>query len=471
MTVGFPKSRREARALAFSAALAEVHLPAFAIDVQAAEIIAANADGAAALGLFSYADFPVAMDAHMPALERLRETVASSATGDITEELVFDFSGETRTLNCRVTRDTVLADAGVVLIQVLDDDTDKKDGAGVEPATAPAQREEPAPEPLPAPAPAAIDRPVEAREAESMSEPEDAETLKRIARRIREGFLPHDRLSLNDQLTAPPQEAPAPEAPASTQHAGQLPRRAVLPPLSPEDLSKLAHELKTPIAAIAAAAEIMRDERLGQLANARYKDYAAAIYDSAEHALSVIGGFLETAGGDPGARTTHDRIDLNELANRVVSTMQPLAEERGLKLTFVGYPGHPAINADPTALRQVLLNLLTNAIKFTPAGGDVRVATGILDDGRTFLVVRDTGTGMATAPPPADDATSNATGNADTISNGNHGSGARLGQGLGIGLSIVRRFVRDMGARLEIDSVPGNGTAVLIVFSAHTNGA
>jgi signal transduction histidine kinase len=106
-------------------------------------------------------------------------------------------------------------------------------------------------------------------------------------------------------------------------------------------------------------------------------------------------------------------------------------------------------------VRQILLNLLTNAIKFTPRDGDVRAVTGYLDDGRVFLVVRDTGCGMNGKIPGASEALSS-----DDASQ-------PLVRGNGIGLPLIRRLVREMGADIEIDSAPGKGTVVLIAFGGY----
>ena len=194
----------------------------------------------------------------------------------------------------------------------------------------------------------------------------------------------------------------------------------------------------------------MRDERLGAMGNARYLTYAADIHESAAHALDVITALLSESAKPDAAIPRLIALDLNALVERTVSSVQALAQSRGLTLVFDAEKSSPHVVANPTSLRQILLNLLTNAIKFTPRDGDVRVATGYLADGRVFLVVRDTGCGMngkAVRRP--------------TIPKPNRSPG--LG-GNGIGLPLVQRLVLEMGAELEIDSAPGKGTVVLIAF-------
>ena len=145
----------------------------------------------------------------------------------------------------------------------------------------------------------------------------------------------------------------------------------------------------------------MRDERLGEMKNERYLSYAADIHESATHALDVIASLLSDRAKPSVPVSRLIALDLNALVERTASSVQALAESCGLTLSFESDGSHPHVVANPTALRQVLLNLLTNAIKFTPRGGDVRVATGHIGDGRVFLVVRDTGCGMNGTRSPA----------------------------------------------------------------------
>lgn len=280
-----------------------------------------------------------------------------------------------------------------------------------------------------------------------------ADTLKDIARRIRQGdceqSLGHSTEASSDVRNTDKGKAIGGASPAHATRDPHFSHHAMGLSLPPEDLAKLAHELKTPITAIAAAAEIMRDERLGKMGNARYLGYAADIHDSAMHALNVIAAML--SGGMPhrhtGASADDEDIDLNDLVARTVSIMQPLADERGQTLTFQSDDVPQIVTGNATTLRQILLNLLTNAIKFTPRGGDVRAVTARLSDGSALLIVRDTGNGIHGAEPS--DAT---------------GGSASLEGGLGIGLPLVRRLAQDMGAELEIDSADGAGTVAILAF-------
>jgi signal transduction histidine kinase len=222
--------------------------------------------------------------------------------------------------------------------------------------------------------------------------------------------------------------------------------------IDPDYLAKLAHELKTPLTAIAAASEIMRDERLGKMKNARYLTYAADIHESATHALDVITSLLadRVKPAVPASRLV--ALDLNAIVERTVSSVQALAESCGLNLSFKADGKKPHVIANPTALRQVLLNLLTNAIKFTPRGGDVRVVTRHVEEGRVLLVVSDTGRGMSGSNSDEDQASA-----ADLKTSWT--------RGYGIGLPLVESLVRDMGAEIHIESAPQKGTVASILFS------
>ncbi|MBS0235140.1 MAG: HAMP domain-containing histidine kinase [Proteobacteria bacterium] len=269
-----------------------------------------------------------------------------------------------------------------------------------------------------------------------------------------------ESVELPDDALRSAREKPTAER-AGKIDVGQQPRTEAnvkIPPaaLDADYLAKLAHELKTPLTAIAAAAEIMRDERLGEMKNARYLSYAADIYESATHALDVIGSLVSDRAKPAPPVSRLVALDLNAIVDRTCSSVQALAESCGLTLAFEAEKGRPHVVANPTALRQILLNLLTNAIKFTPAGGEVRVVTGRTDDGRVFLLVRDTGCGIEGSPPAVAPSALAAELRPAWV------------RGSGIGLPLVESLVRDMGADMQIGSAPQKGTAVTIVFSDFT---
>lgn len=217
-------------------------------------------------------------------------------------------------------------------------------------------------------------------------------------------------------------------------------------------LANLSHELRTPLSAIAALAEVMMEERLGPMGNARYLAYAADIRESAVHALGVLGAMIEGAEGAPDP-TEHKETDLHEAVGTCLSMMRELANGVSVRLEAHLMPGRPRIAVGHRSLVQMLLNLVSNALKFTPPGGVVRVATRLQSDGELSLSVIDTGSGIsreelvrieAAGPFPA-------------------GAGP-ASRHSGYGLPIVQALARAEGLRVELASVPGQGTTASIIF-------
>ena len=215
----------------------------------------------------------------------------------------------------------------------------------------------------------------------------------------------------------------------------------------------LAHELRTPLSAVIAYAEILKDEHFGPLASARYKGYARDIYESARHALGVVDSLLQ---GDP-TRSRVPPIALAELEPaRVVEScltvVRPLAERAGLVLTAQLAPHLPRVIADELSLKQMLLNLLANAIKFARPGDHVTIAVACGIAGLDISVA-DTGPGMG------------ADGAHRACAESSPGTVRRDGAGLGLGLPLTRALAAANGARLRIESAPGAGTRAIISFA------
>ncbi len=280
---------------------------------------------------------------------------------------------------------------------------------------------------------------------------QDADILKEIARQIGEGAL-SARPTRNTVAGSEPsglvgatngdarQTADGSESPA---HHSQRP---AFPVLDPDHFAKLAHELKTPLTAIAAACRDHARRASRRDENERYLSYAADIHESATHALDVITSLLsESAKPERREFRALSRSISMRSSNARFRASRRLAELHGLTLAFDADGSRPHVVANPTALRQILLNLLTNAIKFTPRGGDVRVATGLIGDGRIFLVVRDTGCGM----------------NGRLVAEFRDRfcciDSGKPSRGRTATASVCRsceRLVREMGAEIEIDSAP-----------------
>lgn len=457
MSVNALQPSPEDRERTYRARLKDEPMPAVIIDCAAATVLAANAGGLQALGLTPADRLPAPLDSAMPAVAVLRDLQNQASGAPVRCPLMFWRHGRTSSRLCDVRAVDAICRSHVLVVFRADGDQS----------------------PLPItnePHTIALDGPTAANDD---SPPrivrDDSETLKEIARRIREGqcakatdppaevgdSAPTSRnaveslalpatVSDEDTNTIVDQSQNQTWDRSQTRPANAASAGIVTRALPLEDIAKLAHELKTPLTAIAAASEIMRDERLGTMGNDKYLGYASDIHDSATHALAVIAEMLAAASGERTTELASDAVDLTDLAARTLSSLQPLAGQRGLTLALDGEPNLMPVRASATAIRQILLNLLTNALKFTPPGGDVRVATGYLNDGAVYLVVRDTGDGM----------TAEALNH--TFDDSNYASmQMRAGGGRGIGLRLVRRLAAENGAEFEIDTSPGKGTVIL----------
>jgi ammonium transporter, Amt family len=220
-------------------------------------------------------------------------------------------------------------------------------------------------------------------------------------------------------------------------------------------LANMSHELRTPLNAIIGFSEVMTRELFGQVDNARYRDYIQEIHTSGLHLLSLVNDILDHS------RIEAGRIDLHQSAISIAHTVDAIvrmvrlkSEEAELSLVVDVPQNLPGLYADERAIRQVLLNLVSNAIKFTPAGGRITISAGVESDRRIALTVTDTGLGMAKADIPR--ALQPFVQLQDQLD--------KMRAGTGLGLSLVSAMVRMHGGTLSIDSAPGKGTQVTIRF-------
>ena len=163
-----------------------------------------------------------------------------------------------------------------------------------------------------------------------------------------------------------------------------------------EFLANMSHELHTPLNAIVGYSDLLKEEVFGPLGNTKYVTFANDIKQSSLHLLELIGDILEFSKVEVGkVDLDEDEVDVGETVNACMRML----EERSLKARVAmsrEVPDDlPPIHADPRRLKQILINLLTNAIKFTPANGQVVVAAGVEEEGGIMLTVKDTGVGIA----------------------------------------------------------------------------
>ncbi|MBL8662845.1 MAG: PAS-domain containing protein [Candidatus Odyssella sp.] len=221
-------------------------------------------------------------------------------------------------------------------------------------------------------------------------------------------------------------------------------------------LANMSHELRTPLNAIIGYSEAIAARLFGPIA-ARYAEYAGDIAASGQHLLEIIGDLLDLAKIEAGRmEIAEERLDLRALAEESLHMMRERAQRAGLAMALDSTARHTALTGDARAIRQILLNLVSNAIKFTAAGGTVTASIADAAEGGLTLAVADTGIGMAAHEIPK------ALEPFGQIS----GPMSRRHQGTGLGLPLVRSFAELHQAAMAIDSRPGIGTRVSITFPA-----
>jgi PAS domain S-box-containing protein len=224
-----------------------------------------------------------------------------------------------------------------------------------------------------------------------------------------------------------------------------------------EFLAKLSHEMRTPLNSIIGFSEVMMAERFGPLANERYLAYLKDIHESGAHLVALLNDLLDLSKIEAGKmELDFASINLNEAVQQCVALMQPQANQEKIIIRTSLPPGLPPIVADARSLRQIVLNLLSNSIKFTGAGGQVIVSTALADNGEVVLRVRDTGAGMSeneiqlALEPFRQLATSS----------------RRGAEGTGLGLPITKALAEANRASFAIKSSAAAGTLVEISFPA-----
>jgi PAS domain S-box-containing protein len=220
-------------------------------------------------------------------------------------------------------------------------------------------------------------------------------------------------------------------------------------------LANVSHEFRTPLNGIIGFSEIMASEVFGPLGAPRYREYAEDIIRSGRHLLALINDVLDVSRIEAGAMSLHEEpVDLARAVEECVAMVEQRAEAKEIALVKDVQPGLPTMLADVTRIKQILLNLVTNAVKFTEQGGDVRVEAFWTADGGHVLRVSDTGIGIDPKDIPK---VLMPFGQA-------HRAFTRAHEGFGLGLSLVHSLTEEHGGKLEIDSAPGEGTAVTVRF-------
>jgi cell cycle sensor histidine kinase DivJ len=226
-------------------------------------------------------------------------------------------------------------------------------------------------------------------------------------------------------------------------------------------LANMSHELRTPLNAIIGFSEILNRELYGRIGEERYREYAHLIHDSGEHLLSVVNEVLDMSKIEAGKfDIVHEHFDVQALVKSCCEIMRHQGEKKLVEVRINAEPDLPELVADKRACKQILLNLLANAIKFTEAGGFVEVSARRLEE-NIELAVADDGIGIAEKDIPK-------LGNPFVQAESSYD---RSYEGAGLGLSVVKGLVRLHGGTFEIESVLGEGTTVIICLPIEGNEA
>jgi signal transduction histidine kinase len=225
--------------------------------------------------------------------------------------------------------------------------------------------------------------------------------------------------------------------------------------LKSEFISNVSYELRTPLNTIIGFAEILANQYFGKL-DERQLEYCRGIIVSSQRLLAIINDILDLASIEAGRLSLErDNVQPRALLENVAGIMNEWSRKQNLKLAVSCPTTAPAIEIDERRMKQALCNLVSNAIKFTPAGGSITLAYDAQGADAVLSVV-DTGVGIAREDQDRV---------FKELERGRSSEAKRLGAGLG--LSLVKRIVELHGGHVAIDSVPGQGTTVTCVVPAH----
>ncbi|MGH1418247.1 MAG: sensor histidine kinase [Hyphomicrobiaceae bacterium] len=220
-------------------------------------------------------------------------------------------------------------------------------------------------------------------------------------------------------------------------------------------LATMSHELRTPLNAIMGFSEVMKAEVFGKMSNPTYKEYAENIHHSGSHLLNLINEILDLSRIEAGRYELHEEpIRITDMAEDCHRLLKLRAEGKGLHIIENYQPNLPQVWADQRAIRQIILNLISNALKFTPRGGTITVTIATTQDDGQYLSVRDTGPGIPAEEIPK------------VLQAFGQGSLAHQTAegGTGLGLPIVRSLIELHGGTFDLSSELRKGTVATITI-------
>jgi signal transduction histidine kinase len=223
-------------------------------------------------------------------------------------------------------------------------------------------------------------------------------------------------------------------------------------------LANMSHELRTPLNAIMGFSEVMKDEHLGPVQNERYLSYAGDIHSSGRYLLGIINDILDLSKIEAGKMSVDsaEEFPLSQALEGSLSICANLAEKFDVRLVSRPPPDSVRLLAVERMVRQILINLVGNAIKFTPIGGTVEISGAPLMDGGYAITVQDSGIGM----------TEEEVVKALTPFGQVENKMTATRNGTGLGLPLAKAMLELHGGRLEIHSSPGRGTSIILKFPA-----
>ncbi|MEO1746160.1 MAG: HAMP domain-containing sensor histidine kinase, partial [Pseudomonadota bacterium] len=220
-------------------------------------------------------------------------------------------------------------------------------------------------------------------------------------------------------------------------------------------LASMSHELRTPLNAILGFSEAMNAEVFGPVGNQHYKSYAGDIHESGQHLLNLINEILDLSRVEAGKYELREEpLYLADIVDDCLGLVRMKAQQKGLTLTPKIHPDMPKIVADEKSVRQIILNLVSNALKFTPRGGEIMVKVGWTFGGGQYVSVIDNGPGIAEEEIPI------------VLSAFGQGSIAikSAEQGTGLGLPIVQALMKMHGGTFDLKSKLREGTTTRVTF-------
>jgi two-component system, cell cycle sensor histidine kinase PleC len=223
-------------------------------------------------------------------------------------------------------------------------------------------------------------------------------------------------------------------------------------------LANMSHELRTPLNAILGFSEVLERELFGPMSNTAYKDYAGDIHNSGRYLLGLINDILDLSRIEAGRRDiSEEPVTLSECAADAEHLLASRIKEKAMTIAIEMPMGLPKLLCDRRAVNQIAINILTNAVKFAPEGGEITVTAKILADGRMDLCIADNGPGI-----PEQEIRHALS----AFSRGTHATKQAI-DGAGLGLPIVKGLMEVHGGVLDIRSQPGKGTHVHCLFPAN----